>query len=50
MPSLTIVATEDYEVTFDSVYELLEEYGGLNVHAIVSTSPALWVPITCGCR
>jgi hypothetical protein len=40
MPSLTIVATEDYEVTSDSVYELLEEYGGLNVHAIVSTSPA----------
>jgi hypothetical protein len=40
MPSLTIVATEDYELTSDCVYELLDQYGGIDVHAIVSTSPA----------
>jgi hypothetical protein len=40
MPPLTIVATEDYELTSDSVYELLDEYDGIDIHAIVSTSPA----------
>ena len=40
MSPLTIVATEDYELTSDSVDQLLDEYGGIDVHVIVSTSPA----------
>jgi len=37
---LTIVATEDYELTSDSIYELLDENDDIDPHAIVSTSPA----------
>lgn len=40
MPPLTIVTTEDYELTSDCVYDLLDEHDGITVHAIVSTNPA----------
>lgn len=39
-PSLTIVVTDDYELTSDSVYGLLDQYDDLHVHAIVSINPA----------
>jgi hypothetical protein len=40
MPPLTIVATDEYELTSDAVYELLDDNDDIDVQAIVSTSPA----------
>jgi hypothetical protein len=39
LPSLTIVTSEEYELTADGVYSLLESYAGLDVAAVAITNP-----------
>jgi hypothetical protein len=39
LPSLTIVTSDDYELTADSVYSLLETYSSLDVDAVAITNP-----------
>jgi hypothetical protein len=39
LPSLTIVTSDDYELTADRVYSLLESYSGLAVDAVATTNP-----------
>jgi hypothetical protein len=40
MSPLTIIASEDYELTSDIIYDLLDENDDIDLHAIVSTNPA----------
>jgi hypothetical protein len=42
LPPVTIVTTDDYELTSDSVYELLDDNDSIEIDAIVSTNPACW--------
>lgn len=37
---LTIAATREYELTSDTIYELVEQNDSMDLHAIVSTNPA----------
>jgi hypothetical protein len=39
LPRLTIVTCDDYELTADRVYSLLESYSGLDVDAVAITNP-----------